>query len=126
MRNFQGIMFIWTRTHRETFKSALVYLWPLNSTICQTNNLSNPIQYLSKNDLSNKKSFWSTICQTNNLSNQRSVILESSQMSNLSNKPTLKSNFLSNLQSLKSPICPTSNISIQQSAKRRISQTNNL
>ena len=26
MQNFQGIVFIWTQTYRETFKSALVYL----------------------------------------------------------------------------------------------------
>ena len=26
MRNFQGIIFIWTRTYGEIFKSALVYL----------------------------------------------------------------------------------------------------
>ena len=25
MRNFQGIVFIWTRTYSEKFKSALVY-----------------------------------------------------------------------------------------------------
>ena len=28
MQNFQGIMFIWIRTYREIFKSALVYLYP--------------------------------------------------------------------------------------------------
>ena len=27
MLNFQGIVFIWTQTYREIFKSALVYLW---------------------------------------------------------------------------------------------------
>ena len=26
MRNFQGIVFIWTQTYAEIFKSALVYL----------------------------------------------------------------------------------------------------
>ena len=26
MRNFQGIVFAWTQTYRETFKCALVYL----------------------------------------------------------------------------------------------------
>ena len=27
MRNFQGIVFIWTQTYTEIFKSALVYLY---------------------------------------------------------------------------------------------------
>ena len=26
MRNFQGIIFVWAQTYRETFKPALVYL----------------------------------------------------------------------------------------------------
>ena len=29
MRNFQSIIFIWTQTYAEVFKSALVYLWKL-------------------------------------------------------------------------------------------------
>ena len=49
MRNFQGIIFIWTRAYREIFKFALVYLyesevqhamatktnWSTNAKICK-------------------------------------------------------------------------------------------
>ena len=33
MQNFQGIDFVWTQTHAEIFKSALVYLYIIYVTI---------------------------------------------------------------------------------------------
>ena len=32
MENFQGIVFIWTQSYREIFKSALVYLYEKKPT----------------------------------------------------------------------------------------------
>ena len=42
IRNFQGIIFLWTRTYREIFKSALVYLLFLVFIYFQLSALSQP------------------------------------------------------------------------------------
>ena len=54
MRNFQGIIFVWTRTHREIFKSALVQIWDLFSVVNKT----------SKNTMRLSQILHSFLCST--------------------------------------------------------------
>ena len=61
MRNFQGIIFIWTRTYKEIFKSILVYLyWKVfsgNAIRLVTQNCLFRKSYCSQEILAPKKVF---------------------------------------------------------------------